>query len=132
MASDLRADIVPALTLEEYRRRQSSRNEAAGRGDRTPIRNETGMSEREPYTGPIEVGMTFLWEPMKPWATEHVKVVEVKDNGEELWMTTKGWEPTSRVSGDYTGPVYWNSEDRFREAVVLVEVTTPPSGARLA
>lgn len=73
------------------------------------------------YIGPIEVGMRFLWEPMKPHATDHMKVIETKINGDgELWITTRSWVADSQVSGDYVGTTAWNDESRFREAVVLV------------
>ncbi len=74
------------------------------------------------YTGPIEVGMRFLWEPMKPQATSHIKVIERKINSDdEMWITTRAWLPTSKVGGSYDGETNFNDESRFREAVVLVE-----------
>lgn len=73
------------------------------------------------YLGPIEVGMQFLWEPMKPHATEHMKVIQTNVNGDgELWITTRSWVAESKISGDYVGTTCWNDESRFREAVILV------------
>lgn len=73
------------------------------------------------YTGPIERGMRFLWEPMKPHATEHLIVIERKINSDdEMWITTRSWVATSKVTGDYTGETCYNDESRFREAVMLV------------
>jgi hypothetical protein len=73
------------------------------------------------YTGPIERGMRFLWEPMLPHATQHCIVIDRKINSDdEMWITTRAWVATSKVSGDYTGETCYNDEGRFREAVVLV------------
>lgn len=72
------------------------------------------------YEGPIEVGMTFLWEPMKPHATVHIKVASVVDNGEEKWIETRSWVARDKVSGGYDGDPGWNDEGRFREAVIPV------------
>lgn len=77
------------------------------------------------YEGPIEKGMRFLWEPMKPHATEHLIVIERRINeDDEMWITTRAWVATSKVDGGYTGQTCWNDESRFREAVI--PVITPP------
>lgn len=73
------------------------------------------------YTGPIERGMRFLWEPMKPHATRHIKVIKREINSDdEMWIETREWVADSKISGDYVGKTCWNDESRFREAVVLV------------
>lgn len=77
------------------------------------------------YTGPIEKGMQFLWEPMLPHATQHIIVTKRTINADdEMWIETRAWVPDSKISGDYVGETAWNDESRFREAVVLV--VTPP------
>lgn len=74
------------------------------------------------YKGPIEVGMTFLWEPMKPHATTHIIVTARKINeDDEMWIETQDWVQTTKISGGYTGDKWWNDESRFREACVLVK-----------
>lgn len=56
------------------------------------------------YTGPIEVGREYIWEPTNPRACEHIKVLEIR----------KGWIKTLARDGRR----HWNEEDRFREACV--------------
>jgi hypothetical protein len=69
------------------------------------------------YANPIETGMTFLWEPMLPWATAHIKVTKVSED----WVWCRSWIPTDAISGDYTGPELANETDRFRQAVIPVD-----------
>lgn len=74
------------------------------------------------YVGPIEIGMKFLWEPQRPWATQHCKVTSItmKDSDGEKWIGSRAWVSDSKVSGDYTGEEVWNTANRFREAVIRV------------
>ena len=53
------------------------------------------------------VGSKWTWEPNKPHARVGIVVVEVKWNGEELWVTTR--------SDD--GTIAFNDIGRFWEAV---------------
>jgi hypothetical protein len=94
------------------------------------------------YKGPIEPGMTFLWEPFIPHATEHLRVDRVTgpgddeivvdipgtrctvSGGHETRVWSRSWVATSKISGDYTGPSVFNDESRFRGAVVRI-----PEGA---
>lgn len=69
------------------------------------------------YDGPIEPGMTFVWEPLKPHACLHVQVTRVE--GEMLW--TRSWVKHSRVNGAYEGEETWNEVGRVREAVMLTD-----------
>lgn len=93
------------------------------------------------YSGPIEPGMTFLWEPFLPHATVHVKVTRVTgpgddekieiaestcilSGGHEQRIWTRSWGRrylgNTRTDGDYDGDEVWNEESRFREAVIAV------------
>ena len=76
----------------------------------------TPLSEQE-----IRVGDRFLWEPSKPYATEHCVVTRVEGKG--VW--SRSWVPTSKISGGYTGPNVWNEVDRFREAAVPLARLSP-------
>jgi hypothetical protein len=72
----------------------------------------------EPYEGLIGTGDQFLWKPryvgLLGWAILEVTDVEVRANGEQIWI---GVVPTT---GDHidSGP-YWIEESRFRESVQL-------------
>lgn len=70
----------------------------------------------EGYTGPIEVGMRFIWEPTNPGARERIEVVKILDptaDGDEAMIFAK---PLGTMRKDHPG--YPNDESRFREAVV--------------
>jgi hypothetical protein len=68
-----------------------------------------------PYTGSVEPGDVFAWEPDLPHARMLCVVMEVKNNGEEDWVRTRPLE--KNMPGSLAEPC-WNSMDRFREAVV--------------
>lgn len=59
---------------------------------------------RHNYTGPINVGDRFIWEPTQPDARQRIVVTEAKPE----WVQSEG----------ENGGCYWNEESRFREAVV--------------
>jgi hypothetical protein len=69
------------------------------------------------YAGPIEPGMRFIWEPLKPHAWCRCLVVEVRDRpGDErmiLCEASGGLYP-----GFKEGERSWVEESRFREAVI--------------
>lgn len=67
------------------------------------------------------VGSIWHWEPMSSTATQRVKVVETKWNGEEWWIASV----PSNVLGWHDDRVAWNDLDRWVEAAVLV---TPAPG----
>lgn len=73
------------------------------------------------YTGPIEVGMAFLWEPQKPTAFERVVVTGIDNRCDDGRMIG-----AKAASGPGAfNPEHWNTEERFREAVVL-DPSLPP------
>lgn len=76
----------------------------------------------EPYTGVLAVGMIFEWEPDQPVAAETCEIVEIKNNGEELMIKTKG--NRNRLPTD----LHWNDESRFREAAVPSLIRFLPTG----
>lgn len=59
------------------------------------------MRERY-YEGPIVVGDRFIWEPDIPGSFERIVVTAVTEHA---------------VQSEGRHGIYWNSEDRFREAV---------------
>lgn len=65
------------------------------------------------YTGPINPGMRFVWEPNNPRARCVIKVerMVIKHGGENRIYTS--------VVGSSDDPV-WNEESRFREAVIPI------------
>lgn len=64
------------------------------------------MENQDGYHGPIEAGMTFVWEPNKPHARKVVTVLRVDRSHHD-----------ARI---WTSEEVWNEESRFREAVVDV------------
>lgn len=59
------------------------------------------------------VGSVWAWEPLKPEASETVRVTRVEWNGEECWVHS-----VDAASGQKCYP---NSLDRWVETTVLVE-----------
>ena len=57
------------------------------------------------------IGSVWMWEPLKPYAREAVRVTQVRWNGEAVWIET---EPANG------GVRAWNELDRWVEATVLV------------
>ena len=60
-------------------------------------------------------GQVWYWEPERPHARCMLTVLEVKWDGEEVWIKTKQHR---------TGEENWNELSRWVEATVLVSV--PP------
>lgn len=60
------------------------------------------------------VGDIWVWEPLKPYAFELVKVTDVTWSGEEWFVESVGWaRPDSERC--------WNGLSRWVEATVLVK-----------
>lgn len=79
-----------------------------------PGEMECAAQIKSGYTGPIEVGMRFVWEPELPPARcliEVAKVVPVLGGDSKIFTF---------VPGSVVDPV-WNEESRFREAVIPVK-----------
>lgn len=64
--------------------------------------------KHELYSGPIEVGMVFEWEPDKPWAAETIVITEVSEERAACY---------GNRAHERDIP-YWNDISRIREAVV--------------
>jgi hypothetical protein len=97
----------------------------AGKRGKITVTAEEDEEDIEPYDGPIEVDMYFIWLPNNPRAWTHIRVTRIEgtigkrapgENEPRIW--------TARADGKPTGHGYpqtwevWNEEGRFREACV--------------
>jgi hypothetical protein len=86
---------------------------------------EAGMNvdSYDPLAKTPLVGSCWVWEIDKPHARELVEVTEVKWNGEEWWVRSKGLL-RAQVAFGRDGDEPWNDLSRFMQAVTPVGGTT--------
>lgn len=74
---------------------------------------------RDPYEGPIETGMRFVWEPDKPQIRCVLEVTEFIDEGDpyDSLVRTMILVPDTYPQSK-PGAISANSERRFREACI--------------
>ena len=83
-----------------------------------------GVPLLEPwYNDKIEVGMQFVWEPLKPFSAEHIKVTRILEREHDetmIYTKTLEYSPSFRGSLPTILEPY-NEESRFREACLPLD-----------
>jgi len=105
----------------------------------TRMDDETGKEFRW-YAGEIEPDMTFAWEPDLPYARELVVVVRIAEAGDPITIRHarglasisqgRGTLIWTRLINQPAALAIWNTESRFREAVVPTLFKFPPPAQR--